>query len=452
MYAPGGTVAAPRPSEYPNASLATAYVSLSGAGGLKALELQKMLAGQLASVVAVRVAADARHQRIGCARAARDGAAAAAPAVRRARRRSRRARAAETTARCGAREPRCRIPRAVFGEKVGEVNTLGALHRAAADARAGRGARSRRRCWRSTRRGSRTPPISPCSWPARSSRTRRSRCWRATWARCRPPGSRRRTAKDVRPAVSRRRSSARRSRSAASRAARPSSASLPIRRRMRASRSGVAAATDVLEIALRDILREELGQTYNVSVSVAQRLPLRGGGYVAVAFGADPANLGRNDRARAAGGRAAADRRVRRPTSRTGAKEAARRGYETALTAERLLDRQACRPRIISGQDPARDPRAPASASAARDAGRPAARRSARYFPPRAATRPSRCVPAANRAREGRRGGWTVAGSEGKADPRNDARLLTLAACQLRTAGVVFLKVSRHCRRHIPHR
>ena len=32
----------------------------------------------------------------------------------------------------------------------------------------------------------------------------------------------------------------------------------------------VAAATDVLEIALRDILREELGETYSVSVGLSQ--------------------------------------------------------------------------------------------------------------------------------------------------------------------------------------
>ena len=64
-------------------------------------------AGRAARVgVAVRVAADAGHQRICRACAARDGAAAAAPAVRRSGRRSRRAGAAETAARCGPRQPR----------------------------------------------------------------------------------------------------------------------------------------------------------------------------------------------------------------------------------------------------------------------------------------------------------------------------------------------------------
>ena len=51
------------------------------------------------------------------------------------------------------------------------------------------------------------------------------------------------------------------------------------------------AATDVLEIALRDILREELGQTYTVAVSLSQNLPQRGGGYVQVSFGASPDNI-----------------------------------------------------------------------------------------------------------------------------------------------------------------
>ena len=52
--------------------------------------------------------------------------------------------------------------------------------------------------------------------------------------------------------------------------------------------SRVEAATDVLEIALRDILREELGETYGVNVGLAQNLPQRGGGRIAVSFGGAP--------------------------------------------------------------------------------------------------------------------------------------------------------------------
>jgi zinc protease len=53
----------------------------------------------------------------------------------------------------------------------------------------------------------------------------------------------------------------------------------------------VLAVTDVLEIALRDILREELGQTYTVSAGLSQSLPQRGGGYIQVSFGASPENI-----------------------------------------------------------------------------------------------------------------------------------------------------------------
>ena len=52
--------------------------------------------------------------------------------------------------------------------------------------------------------------------------------------------------------------------------------------------SRVEAATDVLEIALRDILREELGETYGVSVGLSQALPQRGAGHIAVSFGGAP--------------------------------------------------------------------------------------------------------------------------------------------------------------------
>jgi zinc protease len=50
----------------------------------------------------------------------------------------------------------------------------------------------------------------------------------------------------------------------------------------------VEAATEVLEIALRDILREELGETYGVNVGLAQGLPQRGGGHISISFGGAP--------------------------------------------------------------------------------------------------------------------------------------------------------------------
>jgi zinc protease len=89
-------------------------------------------------------------------------------------------------------------------------------------------------------------------------------------------------------------------------------------------------ATTVLEISLRDILREQLGQTYGVSAGLNQPLPQRGGGRVEVRFGAAPENLesmtqrvlGEIKRLQDEGPSADVTNR---------AKETSRRGYETAL-------------------------------------------------------------------------------------------------------------------------
>ncbi|MGE5245343.1 MAG: M16 family metallopeptidase [Betaproteobacteria bacterium] len=53
----------------------------------------------------------------------------------------------------------------------------------------------------------------------------------------------------------------------------------------------IDAASTVLEIALRDELREQLGQTYGVSVGLSERLPQRGDGHMEVRFGAAPENI-----------------------------------------------------------------------------------------------------------------------------------------------------------------
>ena len=92
----------------------------------------------------------------------------------------------------------------------------------------------------------------------------------------------------------------------------------------------VLAATDVLETDLRDILRQELGQTYTVSVDIAQEVPQKAGGRVEVSFGAAPENIDRMvDRVM---------QEVRKfqdaPPSAdllNRAKESARRNYETQL-------------------------------------------------------------------------------------------------------------------------
>jgi zinc protease len=51
------------------------------------------------------------------------------------------------------------------------------------------------------------------------------------------------------------------------------------------------AAASLLGIRLRDILREELGGTYGVSVAYENALPLQGYGAMTVQFGSDPANI-----------------------------------------------------------------------------------------------------------------------------------------------------------------
>jgi zinc protease len=92
----------------------------------------------------------------------------------------------------------------------------------------------------------------------------------------------------------------------------------------------IIAATTVLDISLRDILREDLGQTYGVQVALSQPLPQRGAGHIQVRFGAAPENL--------AAMTARVTQEIKRlqdegpPLDLTNrAKETARRGYETAL-------------------------------------------------------------------------------------------------------------------------
>ncbi len=92
----------------------------------------------------------------------------------------------------------------------------------------------------------------------------------------------------------------------------------------------VSAATDVLEISLRDILREDLGQTYTVSAGLSEGLPQRGGGHIEIVFGAAPENI------EAMTARVFAE--VKRLQTAgpsedllNRAKETARRNYETAL-------------------------------------------------------------------------------------------------------------------------
>ncbi len=92
----------------------------------------------------------------------------------------------------------------------------------------------------------------------------------------------------------------------------------------------IIAATTVLDIALRDILREDLGQTYTVGVGLSQSLPQRGGGHIEVRFGAAPENLpAMTARVMQEIKRLQQEGPSKDLTDR--AKETARRGYETAM-------------------------------------------------------------------------------------------------------------------------
>ena len=92
----------------------------------------------------------------------------------------------------------------------------------------------------------------------------------------------------------------------------------------------IIAATTVLDIALRDILREDLGQTYNVNVGLSQLLPQRGSGHIEVRFQAAPENLpSMTGRVMQEIKRLQQEGPTKDLTDR--AKETARRGYETAL-------------------------------------------------------------------------------------------------------------------------
>jgi zinc protease len=112
--------------------------------------------------------------------------------------------------------------------------------------------------------------------------------------------------------------------------------------------SRVEAATEVLEIALRDILREELGETYGVSVGLSQPLPQIGAGRIGISFGGAPDKIdGMIERMMKEVQRLQQEGPTADLTTR--AKETARREYETArrqnaywlgrLQSAKLLDR-----------------------------------------------------------------------------------------------------------------
>jgi zinc protease len=92
----------------------------------------------------------------------------------------------------------------------------------------------------------------------------------------------------------------------------------------------ISAAMTILEITMRDLLREDLGQTYTVSVGQSQSLPQRGDGHLQVQFGAAPENIqAMIDRVLTEVKRLQQDGPSEELT--TSAKESARRSYESSL-------------------------------------------------------------------------------------------------------------------------
>ena len=265
-----------RPADYRRRRSRPRYVALAGVGGLKALDLQKLLAGKLASARAVHLAVDATASR--AARRRRSSKPRCSCSIRTSPRPAtiRSVRAAQTAARGGGRQPR---PLAGAGvrRKARADEHVESLHLAAADRRARRGARPREddgvlpRALLQRRRlhvlhgrrvqGGRCGPAAGA--------IRRRRCRR----RDKAASTSRTSASISPPAIEARRVEK------GPRAARPDRDQLLRRPADRSGRTGeIIAATTVLDIALRDMLREDLGQTYTVSVGLSQSLPQRGDG------------------------------------------------------------------------------------------------------------------------------------------------------------------------------
>jgi zinc protease len=122
-----------------------------------------------------------------------------------------------------------------------------------------------------------------------------------------------------------------------------------------ADQETVSEATSVLQTSLRDILREELGQTYNVSVGLSQPLPQPGYGRIEVSFGAAPENIATmTDRVIKEIKRLQDEGPSADLTQR--AKEGAKRNYETALKQNGYWLRRLATVQML-GQNPAEIPR-----------------------------------------------------------------------------------------------
>ena len=331
MYAPGGASLAPTGRLSRRRGLPASTSELSGARRLQGASISTRC-WRASSPRRRRSSSMSTHGISGFAVAGgpRDGAAAALPGVHGAGRRSGSVRADEAPARGGGRQPRQKSGPGVRREGR-QVNTSNHYTSQPLTAEARRDARSREDARRSTARGSPTPPTSRCSWSARSRPRRPCRCSRSTSDRCRRPARKSSQFKDVGVRFP---TAIERAKVEKGREPRSQTDDQLLRRssrwiRMEQERS--IAATSVLQTVLRDTLREDLGQTYTVSVGLSQSLPQRGDGHIAGQFRRRAGKHRGDDRLAFSRRSSACRTRGRRRTSSRNAKEGARRDYETAL-------------------------------------------------------------------------------------------------------------------------
>jgi zinc protease len=326
MTSPGGASLAP-PEDYLNASFATSYVGLSGAGGLKALDLDKLLAGKLAS--ASPFISLSTHGFSGSATPAEfetalqllyqkftapgDDPEAFVLLKRQLE---------------SAIANRGQSPGQVFGEKISDVNTSN--HYTAQPLTAERLATLDRSKMLAFYRARFSNAADFTMFVVGAFRADEAVPLLARYVGTLPSGGRRVSQfKDVGihfPAAIQK-ARVEKGREPRSQTVISFFADPPIDS---GERENVSAATTVLETALRDILREDLGQTYTVSVGLSQPLPQKGAGHIEVSFGAAPENV------EAMTARVLQEVKKLQDQGPSGdltnrAKEAARRSYETAL-------------------------------------------------------------------------------------------------------------------------
>jgi zinc protease len=326
MYAPGGSSLAP-PEDFVEASLATTYVGLSGAGGLKALDLEKVLAGKLAS--ASPFIALSSHGFSGSSTPAdletalqllyekttAPGDDADAFALMKRQLES-------------AVANRGQSPGQVFNEKLAEVNESN--HYTTRPLTTERVAALNRSKMIAFYRARFSNAADFTMFVVGAFKTDEAIPLLARYVGSLPSsGARISQFKDVGlhfpAAIARER--VEKGREPRSQTVISFFADPPIDANERES---ISAATTVLETALRDVLREDLGQTYTVSVGLSQPLPQRGAGHVEITFGAAPENMtSMTERVMQEIKKFQQEGPSADLTSR--AKEAARRTYETSL-------------------------------------------------------------------------------------------------------------------------